>query len=731
MAVGKTFDCGEKCGQVVKALLERGADCNKENFSGRTALHSAAHTGHVSIVKLLLQSGADILAKDNDGLYPLDMSVSGGHHEVSRLLQALHWAAHKEDKVNKTLLQSAMKREMDCIERERMSRDRQYKAVRAYEEWMERKSLSQGLRVDPGACQYRLEQRAKEGQTQTCRSCQQSRSTSHSTYTAHHCHIRPINISLVQADKNLQHVGKPGRIYPYTNYPALRKRCYTADIAPIRTASKLKKTSSCHKKPHSVEGKSQDTVVGSQDIVVGGSQDTIVSGSHATLVGRSKENARDVSSVESPKSKPPPLDLSQISYVSNVPSELDASVPNVPSELDASVPNVLDDDLPDSPGELTFHEVEQNSLRGITSSAYIQQVVGSSRHLVPINSLVTFHNHRHNAYRGKLQRRLSLGSIPEGRMVRSYSSGSDELLDLWGEVAWGVGVSNHHRSKSAPASPVTDSDVLDSALLALLHAAPDRREELKIDVCSDDSDSGDSSDSGDGCGEEDVFQRPDTPLPAFNADYAMCSPGVVTPPPSSPHNLSSPSSPLLHANNSHETIPTSPTCVTTPTSFQKETPPISPAEVTTPTSPAQGTTPTSPAQGTTAVGGPPTPTAVWTDKGYTSSAVKGPLSVSGGQIFPVKRESSKQARKIPSALSLHNRPNSSSSLRSLSTSNTSRSTSQMQSASSRHTMSTSYLRTSTSQEKVPLKPTVMAFGGSLQTVDKKVPLVYSSLTSYH
>ena len=59
------FGCGSEWGGLCLVVVVNGEDCVfcRENFSGRTALHSAAHTGHVSIVKLLLQSGADILAK--------------------------------------------------------------------------------------------------------------------------------------------------------------------------------------------------------------------------------------------------------------------------------------------------------------------------------------------------------------------------------------------------------------------------------------------------------------------------------------------------------------------------------------------------------------------------------------------------------------------------------------------------------------------------------------------
>ncbi len=49
--------------QVVKLLLDRGADVNSTEDYGCTPLHRAAMMGHLSIVKMLVEYGADINAK--------------------------------------------------------------------------------------------------------------------------------------------------------------------------------------------------------------------------------------------------------------------------------------------------------------------------------------------------------------------------------------------------------------------------------------------------------------------------------------------------------------------------------------------------------------------------------------------------------------------------------------------------------------------------------------------
>ena len=94
----------------VRELLEAGADPNQyENqYRGLTALHRAARIGHNEVVKTLIQAGADVNGKNHDQETALHEAAGIGHNKVVKTLiqakcdvnaltkvgeTALHWAA--------------------------------------------------------------------------------------------------------------------------------------------------------------------------------------------------------------------------------------------------------------------------------------------------------------------------------------------------------------------------------------------------------------------------------------------------------------------------------------------------------------------------------------------------------------------------------------------------------------------------------------------------------------
>ena len=71
---------------LVKMLLDAGADPNARSASGGTPLHTAGFTGNVTVVRMLLEAGGDANATDGKGFTPLDHAREKGHSEAAALL---------------------------------------------------------------------------------------------------------------------------------------------------------------------------------------------------------------------------------------------------------------------------------------------------------------------------------------------------------------------------------------------------------------------------------------------------------------------------------------------------------------------------------------------------------------------------------------------------------------------------------------------------------------------
>jgi hypothetical protein len=72
--------------EVVRLLLERGANGNTQDTDGWTPLYVAARFGHIEVVRLLLERGANGNTQNEDGWTPLHGAAYSGHIEVVRLL---------------------------------------------------------------------------------------------------------------------------------------------------------------------------------------------------------------------------------------------------------------------------------------------------------------------------------------------------------------------------------------------------------------------------------------------------------------------------------------------------------------------------------------------------------------------------------------------------------------------------------------------------------------------
>ena len=75
--------------------------------AGRTALHWACHAGSGDVVRLLLDSGADIEARDAEGSTPLMHAISAEKEPVVRLLLERRARADSRSKTGRTALHAA------------------------------------------------------------------------------------------------------------------------------------------------------------------------------------------------------------------------------------------------------------------------------------------------------------------------------------------------------------------------------------------------------------------------------------------------------------------------------------------------------------------------------------------------------------------------------------------------------------------------------------------------
>jgi ankyrin repeat protein len=80
------FACQNGHEEIVKILIDKGADVNQATEKGFTPFYIACQNGHEEIVKLLIDMGADVSQTTKDGCTPLYMACQNGHEEIVKLL---------------------------------------------------------------------------------------------------------------------------------------------------------------------------------------------------------------------------------------------------------------------------------------------------------------------------------------------------------------------------------------------------------------------------------------------------------------------------------------------------------------------------------------------------------------------------------------------------------------------------------------------------------------------
>jgi len=94
--------------EVVKLLLDKGANINDADRNGFTPLHHAIDKGNSEVVQLLLDRGANINDADRNGFTPLHQAIDKGNSELVQLLLDRGADVNKENKkAKKTILSMA------------------------------------------------------------------------------------------------------------------------------------------------------------------------------------------------------------------------------------------------------------------------------------------------------------------------------------------------------------------------------------------------------------------------------------------------------------------------------------------------------------------------------------------------------------------------------------------------------------------------------------------------
>lgn len=78
--------CEDGSTNIVSKYIRKGLDVNVRNERGETGLMKASLNGEYDIIRLLLEAGADLNLTDSSGRNALHFAIQGNHEKVAKLL---------------------------------------------------------------------------------------------------------------------------------------------------------------------------------------------------------------------------------------------------------------------------------------------------------------------------------------------------------------------------------------------------------------------------------------------------------------------------------------------------------------------------------------------------------------------------------------------------------------------------------------------------------------------
>lgn len=384
-----------------------------------------------------------MLFQDCQGNTAYDLCCLHGFYECARLLKSLQWAIDKDMGTEQEICSTMAEKNRQQLYRALQEQHQWEVAEEAYKTWLDHRKV---LPVTPpSGCKLRSILRVQSS-LKSCVTCSQTKSRSVvSTATGRNPHVAKIKISTKQKARNIASVGKPEKMYPFSNYPPRQYRYHTVHPGSSSTINPVqqRRSGSATAGDQVFEGSGKKIKLRTQSAVNQPTQGASTSEIPAHACDIHDSNGVHLNGIEihaqSPHEREEVNDVDWESHdVSggnqNNNNRMDGFTTG--TELDA--PLDAQDDTENTIEGLTFHEVgSENNLKSLSSPGSISPfelfhlLRTSSENSASPCTIVKKHKRSlllfgaHNSSHTNLSRRVSLSAIPEGEMVTHYSEGHE------------------------------------------------------------------------------------------------------------------------------------------------------------------------------------------------------------------------------------------------------------------------------------------------------------------